>query len=55
MISRRGIAIDVVCALLVIPVWTFCGAVAAIATALALGLALRLVLYVSTLKPRRLR
>jgi len=53
MISRRGIAVDVLCALLVIPIWTYYGAVAAIVSALVLGLVLRLVAYVGTLKPRR--
>ncbi len=53
MISRKGIAVDVVCALLVIPIWTYYGAVVAIVSALALGLILRLVLYLGSLKPGR--
>lgn len=53
MISRRGIALDVLCALLVAPVWSYYGALVALACALALGLTLRFVAYVGTLKPRR--
>jgi hypothetical protein len=53
MISRRGIALDALCALLVIPVWTYYGALTAIACALVLGLVLRLVAHVGTLKPRK--
>jgi hypothetical protein len=55
MISRRGLAVDVVCALLVIPIWTYYGAVTAVISALILGLVLRFVLYMGTLKPRRPR
>ncbi len=43
---------DVLCALLVIPIWTYYGAVTAVVSALVLGLVLRFVLYVGALKPR---
>ena len=55
MMSRGGLIVDVLCALLVIPIWTYYGAVTAVICALALGLVLRFVLYMSTLKPRRPR
>ena len=51
MISRLGFAVDALCALLVIPVWTYFGAVAAVATAIALGLLLRLVARVAAASP----
>ncbi|HXR28201.1 MAG TPA: hypothetical protein VN772_01390 [Solirubrobacteraceae bacterium] len=50
--SRRTVAIDVLCALLIIPIWTYYGAVAALASALALGLALRLVAHLSGARRR---
>lgn len=53
MTSRRGVAVDVLCALLVIPVWTFYGAVAAIVCALVLGLLLRLVVHNGSAGPLR--
>ena len=55
MTSRRGLVVDVLCALLVIPIWTYYGAVTAVISALVLGLVLRFVLYAGTLKPRRPR
>jgi hypothetical protein len=51
--SRRGLVVDVLCALLVIPVWTYYGAAVAIASALVLGLVLRLIVRVGAIKPRR--
>jgi hypothetical protein len=53
VISRRGLIVDGLCALLVIPIWTYYGAIVAIASALVLGLVLRLVARVGALKPRR--
>ena len=43
---------DVLCALLVVPIWTYYGAVVALVSALALGLLLRLVVFVGTSKRR---
>jgi hypothetical protein len=53
MTSRRGLAVDVFCALLVIPIWSYYGALVALLSALVLGLVLRFVVYAGTLKPRR--
>jgi len=53
MISRRGIALDVLCALLAVPIWTYYGAIVALVSALVLGLVLRFVAYMGTLKPRK--
>jgi hypothetical protein len=50
MISRRGIALDVLSALLVVPVWSYCGAIIALVSALVVGLALRFVVYMGKLK-----
>jgi hypothetical protein len=55
MTGRRGLVVDVLCALLVIPIWTYYGAVIAVISALVLGLVLRFVLYVGAIKPRRPR
>lgn len=53
MISRRGLALDGLCALLVAPIWSYYGAFVALASAVVLGLVLRFVAYVGTLKPKR--
>jgi hypothetical protein len=53
MISRRGVALDVLSALLVVPIWTYCGVIIALVSALVVGLALRFVLYMGTLKARK--
>jgi hypothetical protein len=45
LISRAGVLADVVAALLIIPVWTYFGAIVALACALALGLLLRFVVH----------
>ena len=55
MTGCRGLIVDVLCALLVIPIWTYYGAVTAVISALVLGLVLRFVLYVGAIKPRRPR
>ena len=55
MTSRRGLVVDLLCAVLVIPIWTYYGAATAVISALVLGLVLRFVLATSTLKPRRPR
>jgi hypothetical protein len=53
MTSPRAIAVDVLCALLVIPIWTYYGAITAVLCALVLGLVLRFVLHVGAMKPRK--
>jgi len=43
--SRAGILADVLAALLIIPVWSYFGALVALACALVLGLLLRFVIH----------
>jgi len=50
---RAGIAVDVLCALLVIPIWTYYGAIVALVCALVLGLLLRFVVHTGTPKQRK--
>jgi hypothetical protein len=53
MTSRRGIVVDVLCALLVIPIWAYYGPIIAVVSALVLGLVLRFVLRASAARPRK--
>jgi len=45
--------VDVLCALLVIPIWTYYGAIVALVCALVLGLLLRFVVHTGTPKQRK--